>query len=90
MRAPRPWHVHYPTWHLGEALQINRTDLRKGNALVQSPTFVVDFILDLTFTPAVEEFGLAGTTLIDPSCGTGNFVLTAAAIGWLLQEVSGP
>jgi type I restriction-modification system DNA methylase subunit len=66
-----------PTWHLGEQLQTDRADLRKGNALVQSPTFVVDLVLDLTYVPAVEEFGLAGTTLIDPSCGTGNF-LTAA------------
>ncbi len=66
-----------PTWHLGEELQTARTDLRKGNALVQTPAFVVDFILDLTYNPSVEKFRLTGTTLIDPSCGTGNF-LTAA------------
>jgi hypothetical protein len=75
--ATDPGAANDPTWRLGEQLQDDRADLRKGNALVQSPDFIVDFILDLTYKPAVEEFGLAGVTLIDPSCGTGNF-LTAA------------
>lgn len=78
-----------PTWHLGERLQAEREDLRKGNALVQSPDFVVDFILDRTLTPALEEFGLPFTTLIDPACGAGNF-LTAAfmrlAGAWWAQK----
>jgi hypothetical protein len=81
-----------PTWRLGEELQDTRADLRKGNALVQTPDFVVDFILDLTYKRAVEEFGLTGTTLIDPSCGTGNF-LTAAfmrlAAGWWAAKPEG-
>ncbi len=72
--ATDPAAANDPTWHLGEELQTTRTDLRKGNALVQSPTFIVDFILDRTFDPAVETFGLVNTTLIDPSCGTGNFL----------------
>jgi hypothetical protein len=66
-----------PTWHLGEQLQADRRDLCKGNALLQSPTFVADFLLDLTLTPAVEAFGLPFTTMIDPACGAGN-ILTAA------------
>lgn len=66
-----------PTWHLGDQLQVDRTDLRKGNALVQSPDFVVDFLLDRTLTPAIGTFGLAGTNLVDPACGTGH-ILTAA------------
>ena len=39
--------------------------------------FVEEFILDQTLTPAVEEFGLEGLKLIDPTCGSGHFLLGA-------------
>ncbi len=44
-------------------------------ALLQTPEFVEEFILDLTLTPAIEEFGLAGLRVIDPTCGSGHFLL---------------
>ncbi|MGB8020014.1 MAG: BREX-2 system adenine-specific DNA-methyltransferase PglX, partial [Candidatus Nanopelagicales bacterium] len=37
------------------------------------------FILDQTLTPALAEFGLAGLRLIDPTCGSGHFLLGAFA-----------
>jgi type I restriction-modification system DNA methylase subunit len=37
--------------------------------------FVEEFILDLTLTPALEEFGLRGLRTIDPACGSGHFLL---------------
>src|SRR5690606_15022375 len=46
-------------------------------ALLQTPEFVEEFILDLTLTPAIEEFGLPGLKLIDPACGSGHFLLGA-------------
>jgi hypothetical protein len=81
-----------PTWAWGENLQTDRDDLRKNNALVQTPDFVVDFILDRTLTPAIETFHLPFTTLIDPSCGAGNFLCAAymrLAAGWWAVKPDG-
>jgi hypothetical protein len=44
---------------------------------LQTPDFVVDFILDRTLTPALDEFSLEGLRLIDPACGSGHFWLAA-------------
>jgi hypothetical protein len=46
-------------------------------ALLQTPEFVEEFILDRAFEPAYKQFGLAGTTVIDPTCGSGHFLLGA-------------
>jgi type I restriction-modification system DNA methylase subunit len=48
---------------------------RKTYALLQTPELVEEFIPDLTLTPALEEFGLAGLRTIDPACGSGHFLL---------------
>lgn len=78
-----------PTWQLGTRLQAERDDLRRAHALVQSPDFVVDFLLDRTLTPAIAEFELHATTLIDPACGPGNILTAAfmrlAAAWWALK-----
>ncbi|MEK8109788.1 DNA methyltransferase [Micromonospora sp. M12] len=50
---------------------------KKTYALLQTPRFVERFILDRTFEPAVREFGLAATSVIDPTCGSGHFLLGA-------------
>jgi hypothetical protein len=50
---------------------------KKAYSLVPTPSFVVDFILDQTLEPAVEEFGMFGLRLIDPVCGSGQFLLSA-------------
>lgn len=67
-----------PEWDtrfLGDLYQDLSEHARKTYALLQTPVFVEEFILDLTLEPAVEEFGLAGLRTIDPACGSGHFLL---------------
>ncbi|MTG90711.1 BREX-2 system adenine-specific DNA-methyltransferase PglX [Cellulosimicrobium sp. BIT-GX5] len=65
------------TRFLGDLYQDLSEHAKKTYALLQTPDFVEEFILDLTLTPAIEEFGLAGLKLIDPTCGSGHFLLGA-------------
>lgn len=67
------------TRFLGDLYQELSEHAKKTYALLQTPEFVEEFILDLTLTPAVEEFGLKGLKLIDPTCGSGHFLLGAFA-----------
>jgi Domain of unknown function (DUF7008)/Eco57I restriction-modification methylase len=46
-------------------------------ALVVTPGFVADFIVDRTVGSAVATFGVRGLRLIDPVCGSGTFLLRA-------------
>jgi hypothetical protein len=63
------------TRFLGDLYQDLSEAARKTYALLQTPEFVEEFILDLTLTPAIEEFGLAGLRTIDPASGSGHFLL---------------
>ncbi|MCA1186174.1 MULTISPECIES: BREX-2 system adenine-specific DNA-methyltransferase PglX [unclassified Saccharopolyspora] len=63
------------TRFLGDLYQDLSANARKTFALLQTPEFVEEFILDLTLEPAVEEFGLEGLRTIDPACGSGHFLL---------------
>ena len=65
----------WDTRFLGDLYQDLSEDARKRYALLQTPVFVEEFILDLTLEPAVEEFGLEGLRTIDPACGSGHFLL---------------
>ena len=42
-----------------------------------TPEFVEELILDRTLTPAIREFGFREVRLIDPTCGSGHFLLGA-------------
>ncbi|MFF7851062.1 BREX-2 system adenine-specific DNA-methyltransferase PglX [Streptomyces sp. NPDC007910] len=81
-----------PEWDtrfLGDLYQDLSEHARKTYALLQTPEFVEEFILDLTLEPAVSEheFGLnpvwtspdgkehRGLRTIDPACGSGHFLL---------------
>ncbi|RAO07822.1 BREX-2 system adenine-specific DNA-methyltransferase PglX [Micromonospora noduli] len=69
-----------PEWDtrfLGDLYQDLSEEARKTYALLQTPEFVEEFILDLTLTPAIEEFGHDVVKMIDPTCGSGHFVLGA-------------
>jgi hypothetical protein len=69
-----------PDWQtrfLGDLYQDLSETARKKYALLQTPAFVEEFILDRTLDPAVEECGLAGLRMIDPTCGSGHFLLGA-------------
>ncbi|URN12057.1 BREX-2 system adenine-specific DNA-methyltransferase PglX [Streptomyces radiopugnans] len=77
------------TRFLGDLYQDLSEHARKTYALLQTPEFVEEFILDLTLEPAVstDEFGLnpawtgpdgkerRGLRTIDPACGSGHFLL---------------
>lgn len=67
-----------PTWNtrfLGDLYQDLSEATRKRYALLQTPEFVEEFILDRTLTPAIAEFGYQEVRLIDPTCGSGHFLL---------------
>ncbi len=69
-----------PTWDtrfLGDLYQDLSEHAKKTYALLQTPRFVEAFILDRTLDPAIATFGLAETTIIDPTCGSGHFLLGA-------------
>jgi hypothetical protein len=81
-----------PDWNtrfLGDLYQDLSEAARKTYALLQTPEFVEEFILNYTLDPAIAEFGLEpappeghedvrpGLRLIDPACGSGHFLLGA-------------
>jgi hypothetical protein len=68
-----------PNWDtrfLGDLYQDLSESVRKRYALLQTPEFVESFILDYTLEKAKQTFGLPGLRLIDPTCGSGHFLLT--------------
>ena len=65
------------TRFLGDLYQDLSEHAKKTYALLQTPEFVEEFILDRTLTPAIAEFGIDGLKLIDPTCGSGHFLLGA-------------
>ncbi|MGW5675694.1 BREX-2 system adenine-specific DNA-methyltransferase PglX [Streptomyces sp. NPDC003860] len=67
----------WDTRFLGDLYQDLSEAARKTYALLQTPEFVEEFILDRTMNPAVREFGYEGLKMIDPTCGSGHFVLGA-------------
>lgn len=67
----------YGTRFLGDLYQDLSDYAKKTFALLQTPDFIEEFILDQTLTPASHEFGIAGLKLIDPTCGSGHFLLGA-------------
>lgn len=67
--------VNWNTRFLGDLYQDLSEATRKRYALLQTPEFVEEFILDHTLTPAIREFGYRETRLIDPTCGSGHFLL---------------
>jgi hypothetical protein len=71
-----------PAWgtrFLGDLYQDLSKAARTKYALLQTPDFVEEFILDRTLDPALAEFGHKVVRLIDPACGSGHFLLGAFA-----------
>ncbi|MBQ0988188.1 BREX-2 system adenine-specific DNA-methyltransferase PglX [Streptomyces sp. F63] len=67
----------WDTRFLGDLYQDLSEAARKTYALLQTPEFVEEFILDRTMEPAIREFGYEDLKMIDPTCGSGHFVLGA-------------
>ncbi|MEV0755514.1 BREX-2 system adenine-specific DNA-methyltransferase PglX [Streptosporangium sp. NPDC050280] len=72
------------TRFLGDLYQDLSEHIRKRYALLQTPVFVEEFILERVLDPALNDFGLEGLKLIDPTCGSGHFLL--GAFDRLLEE----
>ena len=66
----------WDTRFLGDLYQDISESVRKRYALLQTPEFVESFILDYTLEKALDTFGLPGLRMIDPTCGSGHFLLT--------------
>jgi len=65
------------TRFLGDLYQDLSEAARKTFALLQTPEFVERFILERTLVPALATFGVERTDVIDPTCGSGHFLLGA-------------
>jgi len=71
-------------WLPGDLLQLVTDERRLAHALVQTPWWVADLILDRTLIPAAREFPDQTLRLIDPTCGTGHFLIRAIDALWEL------
>lgn len=65
------------TRFLGDLYQDLSDFAKKKYALLQTPEFVEEFILDQTMEPALKDRPLEGFKIIDPTCGSGHFLLGA-------------
>lgn len=65
------------TRFLGDLYEDMSEVAKKRYALLQTPEFVEAFILDRTLMPAIREFGFREIRLLDPTCGSGHFLLGA-------------
>lgn len=63
------------TRFLGDLYQDLSDHAKKTHALLQTPEFVEEFILDRTLEPALNDRPLDGFKMIDPACGSGHFLL---------------
>jgi len=71
--ADSDWNTRF----LGDLYQDLSEAARERYALLQTPEFVESFILDRTLTPALDIYTLEEVDLIDPTCGSGHFLLGA-------------
>jgi hypothetical protein len=68
----RAWDTRF----LGDLYQDLSAYARSRYALLQTPHFIEQFLLDRTLEPAIDEFGLSDSfKMIDPACGSGHLVL---------------
>lgn len=67
----------WDTRFLGDLYQDLSERAKDQYALLQTPEFVEKFILKYTLEPALAEFGHDRLRLIDPTCGSGHFLLGA-------------
>lgn len=68
----------------GDMLQHVDDERRQAHALVQTPWWVADFILDRTLPAAAREHRDQTLLLVDPTCGTGHMLVRAVEMLWEL------
>lgn len=79
----------WDTRFLGDLYQDLSEAAQKKYALKQTPIFVEEFILDRTLGEALKALPLPKVTVIDPTCGSGHFLLGAFArlvYAWVEKE----
>lgn len=69
-------------WVVGDLLQALSTERVKAFAFAQTPWWIADGILDLTLVPAAEKFRDETLKTIDPTCGTGHFLIRKIDYLW--------
>jgi hypothetical protein len=65
------------TRFLGDLYQDLSQHAKETYALLQTPVFVEEHILDRALEPALRDRPLEGFRMIDPTCGSGHFLLGA-------------
>lgn len=68
---------HSDSRFLGDLYQELSPAVRDRFDLLQTPHFIEKFVLDNTLEEAVRRFGLDEATVLDPTCGSGHFLLGA-------------
>jgi len=70
----------WDTRFLGDLYQDLSAFARSRYALLQTPSFIEQFLLDRTLEPALDAFGLTEQfKMIDPACGSGHLLLGSFA-----------
>ena len=67
----------FETRFIGDLYQELDPEIRERYALLQTPHFISQFILDNTLLKRFEEKDFREVTLIDPTCGSGHFLIDA-------------
>jgi hypothetical protein len=75
--TPAAGELTFSSRFLGDLYQDLDAEVRKRYALLQTPDFVERYILDHTLTPALAEFELGAVRVLDPTCGSGHFLIGA-------------
>lgn len=73
-------------YQLGDLYQHLSEEARKGRALCQTPKFVTDLLLDISFDHAYEEWG-PRIRMIDPGCGTGHILVETLVRAYSRQHL---
>ncbi len=67
----------FQTRFIGDLYQELDPEIRERYALLQTPDFIAQFILENTLLKRFEEMDFREVTLMDPTCGSGHFEVDA-------------
>lgn len=81
-------YTRYDGYELGDLYQSLSKEARKGRALCQTPPWITEVLLWLSWDRAVEESDQP-IRMIDPSCGTGHILVKTALHAWTTSRAGG-
>ncbi|MCX6064207.1 MAG: hypothetical protein NT121_00380 [Chloroflexi bacterium] len=67
----------FQTRFIGDLYQELDSEIRERHALLQTPHFIAQFLLEHTLVKRFEEKDFRTVTLIDPTCGSGHILVDA-------------